>query len=150
MALWRSVPGGDARIGWRGWTLAALAVWLVPLPLGLAVLGLAHLAEALGLSNDGAGMHPLAVVHVLGFILLFSVTLSWLGVLIALLPAWALLRLGWGGWASFAALGLVAGAAAGSLLHGFVPGLGPAHGLFAALFFRWIIYRIAPGIFTLP
>lgn len=147
MVAWRSPRG--ARPGWTVWVLASLAVWLAPLPLGLLLLALAHGLAAI-LSLDGApdAAHPLLVMHLFGFVMFFSPILSWIGVLLALVPAWLLVRRGWGGWASFAGLGLLAGTLAGAMVPNFAAAIASGFGLFSALAFRWILFRLAPEIFT--
>ncbi|MFN3954432.1 MAG: hypothetical protein ACK4LQ_08250 [Pararhodobacter sp.] len=147
MAAWRSPRA--ARPGWKGWVLSSLAVWLAPLPLGLGVLVLAYgLGVLLSLDDMLDAAHPLVVVHVAGYLLFFSPLMSWLGLLLALPLAWFLVRRGWGGWASFAVLGLAAGTLAGALLPNFAPAVASAFGLLAALAFRWILFRLSPEIFT--
>ncbi len=149
MAAWRSDPGGDRRLGGGAWLLASVTAWLGPALPGLALLAMAFGASRLwGLSGGAEAAHPLAAVYVAGFVLVFSPVLSWVGVLVALVPAWMLLRRGWGGWASFGALGLVAGMLAGTMVQGFLPGLAAAHGVVAALLFRWVFCLIEPDIFT--
>lgn len=149
MAAWRSRPKGDQLTSWKDWAIASVAVWLGAAPIGLILLALAYLLSAvLGLSSDPEAAHPLAVLYILGFVLFFSPVMAWAGVLVALGPAWWLLRLGAGGWASFAALGLGAGALGGSFFQGFAPGIAAMHGLLAGLAFRWVLFRLRPAIFT--
>lgn len=150
MAAWRSARFGDQRVGWRTWLLASVVVWAAPFVLGLGLVGLAYLVSRIfGLSHGEGALHPLAPVFVVGFILMSSVIISWLGLILALLPAWGLLHKGRGGWASFALLGAGTGSVVGLLVHGFMPlALTAVHGVFAALVFRWIFSWIDPGIFT--
>jgi len=103
---------------------------------------------AFGLSGSAGATHPLAALYLLDYILLFAPVLSWAGVLLALGPAWWLLRQNAGGRASFAALGLGAGGFAVSLFQGFEPLIAAVFGLLAALVFRWILFRLNQAIFT--
>jgi len=149
MAAWHSQPRGDRLTSWKDWAIASVAVWLGAFPVGLALLALAYLLSTIfGLAGSADMAHPLAALYVVGYVLFFSPVLSWAGVLVALVPAWWLLRWGLGGWASFATLGLVAGAIAGSFFQGFAPGVAAAYGLLAALAFRRILFQLRPAIFT--
>lgn len=147
MAVWRSQPAGDRLLNRRDWALASVVVWLGTVPLGLGLAGLAYLASA-GVSPPDPVELPrlLVALYLLGYLLIFSPILSWVGVLLALAPVWWLLRNGAGGWGSFAALGLGAGGVAGALFHGVV--IAAAWGLLAALCFRRILFLRRPGIFT--
>jgi len=147
MAAWRSRPAGDRLLSWRDWAVASVLVWLGPAPMALALLALTHLVSAgFGWSVSAQNTHPLSMLYILGYILLFAPVLSWTGLLVALGPVWWLLRKGAGGWASFAVLGLVTGAVVGGALQGAVSAA--VFGLPAALVFRWILFRLRPAIFT--
>ena len=149
MAVWRSTPGHDRHTRWKDWAIAAVAVWLGAVPLGLAVLALAYLLGTLpGLSGAPGVTHPLAALYILGYVLFFSPMLSWAGLLLALPPAWLMLRRGFAGWGSFGMLGLISGTLAGGFFDGFTPTVAGLHGLAAALAFRWILFRLSPEIFT--
>lgn len=149
MPAWRSRPEGNRQTLWLDWALPAVLVWLAPLPIGgVVVLANYLLSMAFGLATSGEAAHPLAVTFFLGYVLFFSPMLSWAGVLVALAPAWVLLRLGLGGWASFMFVGLMAGAMAGSFFQGFHFAASAAYGMFAALAFRWLMMRRNPAIFT--
>lgn len=150
MAAWRSVPGGHRAARWRDWAVAAGAVWVGASVLGIAVLAVtAAISAALGLAAPGGeGAHPLIVPFVLGYVLFFSPMLSWVGIALALPGVAVLLARGWGGWASFLILGLVAGAVATIPFAGFGTWVGMGFGGPAALAFRRMFVWIRPSAFT--
>ena len=150
MAMWRSRAGGNRDASWKDWAIASVTVWLAPVFLGVAVLALAYaISTAVGATGSSSeALHPVLALFLAGYVLVFSPMFSWAGLLVAIVPAWALLRLGLGGWASFLALGLVAGALAGGLFQGFSAAMGAGFGGLAALAFRRILSALKPEIFT--
>ena len=149
MAAWRSVPHGHRALGWKDWAIATAVIWLTPIPLGIAVLALAYgLSALIGATSVPDATHPVLALFLLGYVLLFSPMFSWAGLVVAIAPAWGLLRLGRGGWASFLALGLLAGGLAGAMFQGFSGAMGAVFGMIAALAFRWSLSRLNREIFT--
>ncbi|RUS58565.1 hypothetical protein EGN72_16635 [Pseudorhodobacter sp. E13] len=85
------------------------ALWAAPLLLGWLFSALAPMAKPF-LSSE-------AQLYLYGwtYLLFFSPLFSWVGWLVAAPLLWVMLRHGWFGWASAAALGAAAGAIAGAL-----------------------------------
>ncbi len=81
--------------------LSALAACGLPVPLGMALV---FVIPALPSPADAWAM-------ILGTLLMFSPVLSWIGFAVAAPLQWLLLRRGWYGYGSAAALGLGIGAA---------------------------------------
>ena len=150
MAAWGSTGGKGSRLRLSDWLLASLTVWLGAMVLGAAVTALATWLSALmGLGRpDEETAHPLLLLFLTGYILLFSPLFSWLGLVLALPAVWLLLRKGAGGWASFALLGAGAGTLAGLLIPGFLTLMASLFGLLAALAFRWVLALRRPEVFS--
>ena len=150
MAAWRSVPGGDRDLGLRDWSAAITLVWFGPFLLGIGLASLSLLLTlALGAGADlSRGLDPLAALFAAGWVLLVSPLVAWVGILPALPATWALLRLGYGGWAGFALLGAAAGGPAGALVTGGSGGVGALWGAAAGVAAHRLLAFLRPQIFT--
>jgi hypothetical protein len=148
MAAISSAPRGDRLVGAGAWALALVGTWSLP-----PLLGLALAAAAMGLGSLTDSMaHGLLALHAIGWILIYSPILSWMG-LIPLVPlAWMLLRHGRAGWASIMVAGVVAGMAAlvplSAIGGGSAAGIVLPFGAFSALVLRAILARVAPTAFA--
>ncbi|MGY6534632.1 MAG: hypothetical protein ACXIVG_04725 [Pararhodobacter sp.] len=143
MPAWRSAPGGDRLLGWRGWVLGLLAAWMIPVWLGLGFLALWGLIERV------AGPTPaLAILGTPAFVMSASLMLAGLWLVPLALLAWALMRLGLGGWLPFALCGAATGAPGIMAMPDTSPALGAALGMMNALILRGVFGRLMPQVFT--
>jgi len=139
MAAFYSAGRGERALTWRDWLAGYAATWIVPVPLGLMMLVLPLLYmwpfEALGWPIPAHD--PVSYVFGLGWVVLFTPMLSWIGILISVPIVWSVLRMGLGGWVNFLFGGALMGALAASMLDGM-------HALFPALVgaFSGVICRI--------
>lgn len=128
MAALHSAHRGDRALSWRDWCAGYGATWVLPAPLGLAMLVLPILYQwpFQMLGWPVPAQEPVSYVFGLGWVILFSPMLTWIGLLISVPVVWATLRLGLGGWLVF----LIGGGAVGALSANILDGM---HALFPAL-----------------
>jgi hypothetical protein len=150
MAALRSAPGGDRRLGWRGWAVGLAGAWALPAALGLVVMGLCFALSRLFGADLAAGAGPelLLAFYFAGAMLFFSPVLSWVGLILLAPSLWALMRLGLAGWLNVAGAGLMAGLVAGGVVSGIATEVTGMFGAAAALLLRSIFRAIDPEIFT--
>lgn len=132
MALIRSTP--LIPLPWPPLLLAVAGLWIAPVLVG--VFGLA-MFMLIGKTYGEMGLGIWFVANALTFSPLFS----WVGWLIALPLVALALRGGWFGWATAAALGALAGMAAGALVDS---ELAPPFGVAALLVLRLVLGRVLP------
>lgn len=132
MALIRSTP--LIPLPWPPLLLAVAGLWIAPVLVG--VFGLA-MFMLIGKTYGEMGLGIWFVANALTFSPLFS----WVGWLIALPLVALALRHGWFGWATAAALGALAGLAAGALVDS---ELAPPFGVAALLALRLVLGRVLP------
>ena len=134
--LWRSAPLAKPPLVVLG--ALGLVLWLAPVALALLVIPpLQLVAETSFLA--GAVLFLLVVASGL----MLSPVFSWLGWLIALPCVWWLLRHGWFGWGSAAALGFASGAVAGAFV---ASEIAAPFGLVALLALRALLGRLEPAM----
>jgi len=150
MAALRSAPGGDRRLGWRGWAAGLAGAWLLPSAMGLLVMGAAFGVSRLLGADLAANAAPevLLALYFAGAMLFFSPMLSWVGLILLAPSAWMLMRLGLAGWLNMAGAGLMAGLVAGGMLSGVSTEVTGLFGTAAALVLRSLFRMISPEIFT--
>lgn len=150
MAMLASARGGQRLLGWRDWLAALLVVWIAPALLGAGLVGLGMLfgGPEFREAADAGASQALIVLFLLGYVLLFSPVLSWIGLLIALPLVWMLLRFGLAGWLNMASMGAIAGLLAAGAVQGFHPLLPMVFGTLAALGFRAMLRARKPQAFT--
>lgn len=144
MAALYSARRGDRGLTWRDWLAGYAATWILPVPLGLLMLVLPVLYmwpfDALGWPIPA--QEPVSYIFGLGWVVLFTPMLSWIGLLISAPLVWAVLRLGLGGWVNFLLGGALAGALAASFLDGmhalFPASVGAVSGVTCRLVFNWL------------
>ncbi len=150
MALFRSARRGDRAIGWRDWLVAYGAVWTLPVPVGLTVAIIAMLwrwpFETMGwpVAADAAS----AYVFGLGMVMIFVPAFSWLGLLLSVPVVWLVMRLGLGGWASYAMGGGAMGAVSAGALGGMALPAPVALGVLSALALRITLRWMRPELFN--
>lgn len=147
MAALRSARRGDRAIGIRDWLTSYGATWLLPVPIGLAMMILAILwrwpFEALGwaIPADAAS----AYVFGAGMVVIFVPAFSWLGLIVSVPAVWLVLRLGFGGWLSFALGGATAGMLAAVMLGGMAAPVPVSIGVLSALALRRVLLWLQPA-----
>ncbi len=148
MALFRSARRGDRLLTWRDWLAAYGAVWVLPVPLGLGMLILAVLwrwpFEALGWAIPADA--PSAYIFGLGIVAVFIPGFSWLGLVVSVPLVWLVLRLGLGGWLSFALGGAAVGLLAAAMLGGMAAFAPVGIGVLSALAFRQMLRWLRPAV----
>jgi len=146
MAALRSAIRGDRVLAWRDWLTGYAAIWVLPIPLGLAMAFGSLLYrwpfEALGRAIPADG--PTSYVFGLGMVLVFVPAFSWIGLILSVPVVWAAMRLGLGGWLVFALGGAASGALAGALLGGMAPFVPMGIGVLSALAFHRILRWLCP------
>ena len=150
MAVFRSAGQGDRALRWRDWLVGYGATWVLPVPVGLIMTVVAILYrwpfDALGRDIP---VEPVAsYAFGLGMVLMMLPMFSWLGLLLSVPIVWVVLRLGLGGWLSFAIGGGTTGALAAAALGDMAAPVPMGVGVLSALFFRQILRWLRPEAFA--
>lgn len=147
MRLWRSAHNGQRALNLRDWVAVSVLTWLTPIPLGLLLIAVARVSIFGASVLGGTSPSVVATVYATGLIVVYIPFLSWIGLIPALPIVWLALRLGLGGWGSFA----LGGMGIGWFLAGIPDGVPPyplmAAGMFHALIWRWMMGRFRPAAF---
>ncbi len=149
MAAVRSARGGDRYLCWHDWVIGWGVVWLLPVPLGGLMLSSflfwGWLSE--GLDRTLPFGDALANLAQTGMVVALMPMLSWLGLLPLMPMVWLALRLGFGGWVSFALGGIGCGLLADLVLVGYPPAIPLGAGLASALALRALLGWRRPAAF---
>jgi hypothetical protein len=149
MAALASAVRGDRLMTLRDWLVSYGAAWIMPVPVGLAMLVLPTLYrwpfEVLGRAIPAENL--VALIFGTGWIVLFAPMLPWIGLCLSVPLVWFVLRVGLGGWAVFALGGGAVGAVSGQILDGMHPLFPALIGSATALCARMILTWVRPTIF---
>ena len=150
MVLFRSARRGDRAMTWRDWFKAYALIWLLPVPAGIifsAVAVLLRLPFEL-LEAEIPAESAISVIFGLGVFLILTPIFSWIGLFLSLPIVWLVLRLGLGGWVTFALGGVLAAAMSSVALGGMAVEIPIVFGVLSALTFRWMLLRRTPEVFV--
>ncbi len=151
MALLRSVRKGTRAVTWRDWVFAYLTLWAAPLLVGMALSALAILwrwpFDAMG--TDVPAEDTISAMLGLGLFLMMVPVFSWIGLVISFPVVWLVLKLGLGGWLSFALGGVAMALAASAMIGGMAPEIPMVTGVLSAMALRWLLKRRKPDVFDL-
>lgn len=136
-AILRSRRGGLRRIGPWGFLAAAVTALIAPVPIGLALLGVARLLSP----------EPALMVGLAGMAMLVAPLWSWVGLAIGLPVAAGLLAVGWFGWIPALFTGTLSALAAAEAIGGMGAAPALAAGLPATVAFRTVLAAIRPDAF---
>ncbi len=150
MPLLRSARNGDRILTWRDWMKAYAIIWLLPVPVGIVLSAFAILLRLPFelLQADIPAETAISVVFGLGVFLILMPIFSWIGLILSFPLVWLALRLGIGGWVSFALGGVLTALISSVALGGLTPEIPITFGILSALTFRWLLLRRTPEIFV--
>lgn len=131
------------------WLFAYLILWVLPVPVGILLSAIAMLwrwvFEIWGVAIPAEV--AFSAIFGVGVFLIMMPVFSWIGMALSVPVVWLVLRLGLGGWLSFALGGVAMALAAATLLGGMAPEIPVALGIVSALVLRWMLGRRSPEMF---